>query len=76
MALRGGTIAALDNVVGVSDMCLLESVNEDTFIENLSSRFKRAQIYVSVSQDLDCISVSKSIKSKFCLVNDKLERFG
>lgn len=48
MALRGGTIAALDNVVGVSDMCLLQPVNENTFLENLSSRFKHAQIYTYI----------------------------
>jgi len=33
--------------VGVSDMCLLESVDEDSFVENLSTRFTRNQIYVN-----------------------------
>lgn len=61
MALRGGTIAALDNVVGVSDMCLLESVNEDTFIENLSSRFKRAQIYTYIGNVVVSVNPYKSL---------------
>ena len=51
MALRGGTIAALDNAVGVSDMCLLPSVDEENFIENLCVRFRHDQIYVSTRLD-------------------------
>ncbi len=47
MALRPGTMAMLDNSVGVSDACLLEPLNEDNFLYNLSRRFQHDQIYVS-----------------------------
>jgi myosin I len=38
----------LDNTVGVSDMCLLDPLDEDTFLENLQIRFQHGQIYVSL----------------------------
>lgn len=41
--------STLDNIVGVSDMCLLEPVTEDNFIENLKIRFDEGQIYVSAN---------------------------
>lgn len=40
-------IDALENVVGVSDMCLLEPLNEENAIKNLKHRFEHEQIYVS-----------------------------
>ena len=48
MALHAGARSLLDGAVGVSDMCLLDPVNEDTFIQNLHQRFQRDQIYVSI----------------------------
>lgn len=47
MALSFGTVAMLDNTVGVSDMCLLDPLSEDAIIENLQTRFRHGQIYVS-----------------------------
>ena len=47
MALHAGAVALFDNNVGVSDMCLLEPITEDTFLENLHRRFLHDQIYVS-----------------------------
>lgn len=41
--------STLESVVGVSDMCLLDPVTEDNFIENLKMRFEQGQIYVSIN---------------------------
>ncbi len=48
MALHAGARSLLDAVVGVSDMCLLEPLDEDHFLDNLQRRFQHNQIYVSV----------------------------
>ena len=47
MAVTGGRVAALDDPVGVSDMCLLEPLAEANFITNLKHRFEHDQLYVS-----------------------------
>ena len=47
MALHAGARSLLDASVGVSDMCLLEPLDEDNFIDNLRRRFMHNQIYVS-----------------------------
>ena len=47
MALRAGTLAMLDDSVGVNDACLLEPLDEEHFIINLHVRFQHHQIYVS-----------------------------
>ena len=47
MALHAGARSLLDANVGVSDMCLLEPLDEDNFIDNLHRRFMHDQIYVS-----------------------------
>lgn len=47
MAVPGGRVAALDDPVGLSDMCLLEPLTEDNFLTNLHQRFKHDLIYVS-----------------------------
>ena len=79
MALRSGTIAALDNVVGVSDMCLLEPLDEDNFLENLSHRFDQKQIYVSSFialvmldfKELHYFNLFQLITMRHILKNDK-----
>uniref|UniRef100_A0A4W5JN20 Myosin IB n=1 Tax=Hucho hucho TaxID=62062 RepID=A0A4W5JN20_9TELE len=38
----------LDNMIGVGDMVLLEPLNEDSFIENLRSRFDHNEIYTYI----------------------------
>ena len=43
----GGRTHALESTVGVSDMCLLEPVSEDTCTDNLRARFQHDIIYVS-----------------------------
>ena len=47
MAARPGGVEALDNTVGVSDMCLLEPLSEENFIYNLYERYRHQIIYVS-----------------------------
>lgn len=47
MALHQGSLAILENNVGVSDAVLLDPVSEDPFIENLKLRYQHNQIYVS-----------------------------
>lgn len=47
MALHQGSLAILENNVGVSDAVLLDPVSEDAFIENLKLRYQHNQIYVS-----------------------------
>lgn len=51
MAETGGQATAggrsmLDNMVGVSDMVLLEPLTEDSLIENLWDRYNNKDIYV------------------------------
>ena len=43
----GGGRSVLDDIVGVSDMVLLESLSEDGLIENLWDRYNNKDIYVS-----------------------------
>ena len=43
----GGWRSMLDNMVGVSDMVLLEPLTEDALIENLWDRYNNKDIYVS-----------------------------
>ena len=52
MALHAGARSLLDASVGVSDMCLLEPLDEDNFIDNLQRRFMHDQIYVSTVEQL------------------------
>ena len=40
-------LAALDNVIGVSDMCLLDPLTENMFVDNLEERFRHNHVYVS-----------------------------
>ena len=47
MALHQGTVAMLENKVGVSDVVLLYPVTETDFINNLHIRFDHDLIYVS-----------------------------
>lgn len=42
-----GGRSMLDNMVGVSDMVLLEPLSEDLMIENLWDRYNNKDIYVS-----------------------------
>ena len=44
----GGVNSILECHVGVNDMCLLEELDEENFVENLKQRFLSNQIYVSV----------------------------
>ena len=43
----GGRTHALESTVGVSDMVLLEPLDEDACIQNLKVRFENDIIYVS-----------------------------
>lgn len=43
----GGGRSMLDDMVGVSDMVLLEPLSEDALIENLWDRYNNKDIYVS-----------------------------
>ena len=43
----GGGRSMLDDMVGVSDMVLLEPLTEDALIENLWDRYNNKDIYVS-----------------------------
>lgn len=52
MALHQGSLAILENNVGVSDAVLLDPVSEDAFIENLRLRYQHNQIYV---RDYECV---------------------
>lgn len=45
-AAAGGGRSMLDNMVGVSDMVLLEPLTEDSIIENLWDRYNNKDIYV------------------------------
>lgn len=52
MADPGGQVgpggrSMLDNMVGVSDMVLLEPLTEDSLLENLWDRYNNKEIYVS-----------------------------
>lgn len=38
----------LDNTIGVGDMVLLESLTEDSMLENLWNRYNNKDIYVSL----------------------------
>jgi len=42
-----GGRSMLDNMVGVSDMVLLEPLTEDSLLENLWDRYNSKEIYVS-----------------------------
>ena len=42
-----GGRSMLDNMVGVSDMVLLEPLTEDSLLENLWDRYNNKEIYVS-----------------------------
>ena len=46
-AIGPGGRSMLDNMVGVSDMVLLEPLTEDSLIENLWDRYNNKDIYVS-----------------------------
>lgn len=48
MALHQGSLAILENNVGVSDAVLLDPVSEDAFIENLKLRYQHNQIYTYI----------------------------
>jgi len=48
MALLPDAVASMDSSVGISDMCLLEPLNEENFIENLRQRFETNQIYTYI----------------------------
>ncbi|KAK2150781.1 hypothetical protein LSH36_389g00009 [Paralvinella palmiformis] len=48
MAARPGGVEALDNTVGVSDMCLLEPLSEENFIYNLYERYRHQIIYTYI----------------------------
>ena len=52
MALHQGSLAILENNVGVSDAVLLDPISEDAFIENLRLRYQHNQIYV---RDYECV---------------------
>ena len=53
MALQPGVGSGLGaGLVGVTDMCLLDSLDEDSFLSNLQERFNHDQIYVS-SQNIN-----------------------
>ena len=45
--MAGGGRSMLDDMVGVGDMVLLESLTEDGLIENLWDRYNNKDIYVS-----------------------------
>ena len=56
MALQPGVGSGLGaGLVGVTDMCLLDSLDEDSFLSNLQERFNHDQIYVSFFQYLSKI---------------------
>ncbi|GCB74423.1 hypothetical protein scyTo_0003513, partial [Scyliorhinus torazame] len=38
----------LDNMIGVGDSVLLETLTEDTFLENLKKRFDHGEIYTYI----------------------------
>ena len=46
-AATGGGRSMLDNMVGLSDMVLLEPLTEDALLENLWERYNSKDIYVS-----------------------------
>ena len=45
--LTGGGRSMMDDMVGVSDMVLLDPMTEDAMIENLWDRYNAKDIYVS-----------------------------
>jgi len=56
----GDSRSMLDDMVGVSDMVLLEPLSEDALLENLWARFKNKDIYVS--NDIE-LSITKDLCS-------------
>ena len=48
MPYFNGLSSVLECDVGVNDMCLLEELDEENFIDNLKQRFLTNQIYVSM----------------------------
>ena len=56
----GGGRSMLDDMVGVSDMVLLEPLSEDALIENLWNRYNNKDIYVS--NDIQ-VSITKDLYS-------------
>lgn len=47
--------SVMDDMVGVSDMVLLDPLTEDALVENLEKRFKAGEIYVSVVGKLQLV---------------------
>lgn len=62
--VAGGGRSMLDNMVGVSDMVLLEPLSEDGLIENLWDRYNNKDIYVS--NDIQCsITISSFVRTTY-----------
>ncbi|XP_045062627.1 unconventional myosin-Ib-like isoform X1 [Coregonus clupeaformis] len=66
---KGGTadskmevkMSLLDNMIGVGDMVLLETLNEDSFIENLRKRFDHNEIYTYIGSVVISINPYRSL---------------
>ena len=65
-----GGRSMLDNMIGVSDMVLLEPLTEDSLIENLWDRYNNKDIYVSFESlfSLEPLTKSKVNNTELVLV--------
>ncbi|CAB1328686.1 unnamed protein product, partial [Coregonus sp. 'balchen'] len=54
-------MSLLDNMIGVGDMVLLETLNEDSFIENLRKRFDHNEIYTYIGSVVISINPYRSL---------------
>ncbi|XP_061180865.1 unconventional myosin-Ib-like [Saccostrea echinata] len=61
MALHQGSLAILENNVGVSDAVLLDPMTEDAFIENLRLRYQHNQIYTYIGTVVVSVNPYKTI---------------
>jgi hypothetical protein len=67
-------VGSVEGGVGVSDMCLLEPLEEESFIDNLHKRFSADQIYVSlffpcwIFSESIMLQMSLNLNSICCLV--------
>ena len=63
MPYFNGLSSVLECDVGVNDMCLLEELDEENFIDNLKQRFLTNQIYVSMPDSIGSIGSVGSVGS-------------
>lgn len=73
-----GSLETVQSAVGVSDMCLLEPLQEDNFIDNLRQRFASDQIYVSSMHAALAVALrgTSKLRHKFLLIKSVYSRSG